>query len=44
MPVGLSVVASRFYDQHLLRVCEALGVPLMAEGGWDMKTMPGCKI
>ncbi|KAK5701677.1 hypothetical protein LTR97_004495 [Elasticomyces elasticus] len=44
MPIGLSVVSSRFYDQHLLKVCEALSEPLMAEGGWDAQTVPGSKI
>ncbi|MCJ1271071.1 hypothetical protein MMC22_010970 [Lobaria immixta] len=34
MPVGLSVVAGRYLDQHLLKICKVLSEPLMAEGGW----------
>ncbi|KAH7318108.1 amidase signature domain-containing protein [Stachybotrys elegans] len=34
MPIGLSLVASRFRDQHLLRVAMALVEPLVNKGGW----------
>ncbi|KAF2813644.1 amidase signature enzyme [Mytilinidion resinicola] len=37
MPIGISLVAGRFCDQHLLRISKALGKPLMAEGGWKVK-------
>jgi len=35
MPVGLSIIARRFSDQHLLSVAEVLAEPLMSEGGWQ---------
>jgi hypothetical protein len=38
MPVGLTAVAGRFRDQHLLKICDILTAPLMAEGGWKIKT------
>jgi Asp-tRNA(Asn)/Glu-tRNA(Gln) amidotransferase A subunit family amidase len=34
MPIGVSLVAPRFRDQHLLRMSKILGEVLMAEGGW----------
>lgn len=34
MPIGVSLVAGRFRDQHLLNVAKVLAEPLMAEGGW----------
>lgn len=34
MPIGISVVAGRHFDQHLLKVSRILSEPLMAEGGW----------
>jgi Asp-tRNA(Asn)/Glu-tRNA(Gln) amidotransferase A subunit family amidase len=34
LPVGLSVVASRYRDQYLLRVCREVGNVFEAEGGW----------
>ena len=34
MPVGVSLVASRYHDAHLLRLSRALGDVLMAGGGW----------
>ncbi|KAI0474143.1 amidase [Xylariaceae sp. FL0804] len=34
MPVGLSLVAPRYYDRHLLVVAEAVGKIFEAEGGW----------
>ncbi|KAH6705119.1 amidase signature domain-containing protein [Leptodontidium sp. MPI-SDFR-AT-0119] len=37
MPVGISVVAGRFCDQHLLMISKVLGEPLMAEGGWNLE-------
>ncbi len=33
MPIGVSLVAGRFRDQHLLRIGRLLSVPLMAKGG-----------
>ncbi|KAE8443105.1 hypothetical protein EG329_002349 [Mollisiaceae sp. DMI_Dod_QoI] len=39
MPIGISVVAPRFCDQHLLKISQALSEPLMAEGGWKMKKL-----
>lgn len=36
MPVGISLVAPRFSDQHLLRVSKILGDALIAEGGWKV--------
>ena len=34
MPIGLSAVASRYRDQHLLRVCREVGKIFESEGGW----------
>ncbi|KAF2637604.1 Asp-tRNA Asn/Glu-tRNA Gln amidotransferas-like protein subunit A [Massarina eburnea CBS 473.64] len=34
MPIGLSVVAARYRDQHLLRVSREVGKIFEAEGGW----------
>ncbi|KAK3681295.1 amidase signature domain-containing protein, partial [Podospora appendiculata] len=34
MPIGLSFVAGRLRDQHLLHIGKALSGPLMAGGGW----------
>ncbi|CAH0057652.1 unnamed protein product [Clonostachys solani] len=34
MPIGLSLVAPRFHDRHLLTVCKAVGTIFEAEGGW----------
>jgi Asp-tRNA(Asn)/Glu-tRNA(Gln) amidotransferase A subunit family amidase len=34
MPIGLSVVSSRYRDQHLLRVCREVGKIFESEGGW----------
>jgi len=36
MPVGISVIAGRFFDQHLLKISKVLSEPLMAEGGWKI--------
>lgn len=36
MPIGISLVAGRFREQHLLRVAKLLARPLMAEGGWQV--------
>lgn len=36
MPIGVSLVAARFRDQHLLKVAKVLAEPLMADGGWKM--------
>ncbi|KAK4147145.1 amidase signature domain-containing protein [Dichotomopilus funicola] len=35
MPVGLSLIACRNDDQHLLSVAKILSEPLMGEGGWQ---------
>jgi Asp-tRNA(Asn)/Glu-tRNA(Gln) amidotransferase A subunit family amidase len=32
MPVGLSIVAGRYFDQHLLSVTKVLSEPLISEG------------
>jgi Asp-tRNA(Asn)/Glu-tRNA(Gln) amidotransferase A subunit family amidase len=34
LPVGLSIVASRYRDQYLLRVCKEVGKIFEAGGGW----------
>ncbi|KAI1432861.1 amidase [Xylaria sp. CBS 124048] len=34
MPVGLSLVAPRYYDRHLLAVSKTVGAIFEAEGGW----------
>ncbi|KAI8406218.1 hypothetical protein FOFC_13687 [Fusarium oxysporum] len=38
MPVGLSLVAPRYRDRHLLEVGKAVGEIFEAEGGWETKT------
>lgn len=38
MPVGVSLVAGRGRDGHLLRVNRVLGEVLVAEGGWQPRT------
>ncbi|KAJ4362931.1 hypothetical protein N0V83_010048 [Neocucurbitaria cava] len=37
LPIGLSVVSSRYRDQHLLRVSREVGKIFEAEGGWTRK-------
>ena len=37
MPVGLSLIARRYCDQHLLSIAKILSGPLMSEGGWQEK-------
>ena len=37
MPIGISVVAGRFFDQELLKISKVLSGPLMAEGGWNIE-------
>ncbi|KAG6996783.1 Glutamyl-tRNA(Gln) amidotransferase subunit A [Fusarium oxysporum f. sp. conglutinans] len=37
MPVGLSLVAPRYRDRHLLEVGKAVGKIFEAEGGWETK-------
>ena len=37
MPVGVSIVAWRGRDGHLLRISRVLAEVLMAEGGWQSK-------
>ncbi|KAL1608467.1 hypothetical protein SLS60_003409 [Paraconiothyrium brasiliense] len=34
LPIGLSVVAGRYRDQYLLRVCTEIGRVFESEGGW----------
>ncbi|VUC35428.1 unnamed protein product [Clonostachys rosea] len=34
MPIGLSLVAPRFHDRHLLTVCKTVGPIFESEGGW----------
>ncbi|KAI1267482.1 amidase [Xylariaceae sp. FL1019] len=34
MPIGLSLVAPRYYDRHLLTVSKAVGEIFEADGGW----------
>jgi Asp-tRNA(Asn)/Glu-tRNA(Gln) amidotransferase A subunit family amidase len=34
MPIGLSLVAPRYRDQHLLKVSKAVGKIFSKEGGW----------
>lgn len=36
LPVGISLIAGRYQDLHLLRVAELLAGPLMDQGGWTM--------
>lgn len=38
MPIGISVLASRYFDRELLRICNVLSKPLMAEGDWRMES------
>lgn len=38
MPIGISVVTGRFFDQHLLEISKVLSEPLIAEGGWKIGT------
>ncbi|KAK3998076.1 amidase [Cladorrhinum sp. PSN332] len=37
MPIGISLVAGRFQDQHLLGIGKLLSGPLLGEGGWQCK-------
>lgn len=37
MPIGLSLIARRYCDQHLLSIAKILSGPLMSEGGWQEK-------
>ncbi|KAI3324634.1 amidase [Xylariaceae sp. AK1471] len=37
MPIGLSLVAPRYYDRHLLAVSKAVGRIFETEGGWERK-------
>jgi Asp-tRNA(Asn)/Glu-tRNA(Gln) amidotransferase A subunit family amidase len=34
MPVGVSLVAPRYHDRHLLAVSQKVGEIFEAEGGW----------
>ena len=40
MPVGLSIVAGRYKDRHLLRVTARLSEILIAEGDWKIVEPP----
>jgi amidase len=35
LPIGVSLVAPRYRDRHLLKVCKAVGPIFEAEGGWQ---------
>lgn len=39
MPVGISLVAPRYYDRHLLKVSEAVGAIFESEGGWRRREL-----
>ena len=39
MPIGISVVAGRFFDQELLKISKVLSGPLMAEVGWNIEKL-----
>ncbi|KAK4247278.1 amidase [Corynascus novoguineensis] len=39
MPIGISLVAGRFCDQHLLRIGKVISEPLMAKGGRQVERM-----
>ncbi|KAK8855834.1 amidase signature enzyme [Apiospora arundinis] len=41
MPIGLTLVAPRYHDRHLLTVAKAVGRIFEAEGGWDRKSSLG---
>jgi Asp-tRNA(Asn)/Glu-tRNA(Gln) amidotransferase A subunit family amidase len=34
MPIGVSLVAPRYHDRHLLAVGKTVGAVFEAEGGW----------
>lgn len=34
MPIGVSLVAPRYHDRHLLKVSGAVGEIFEAQGGW----------
>ena len=37
MPIGISLVAGRFFDEYLLRISKVLSEPLMDRGGWEIE-------
>ncbi|KAH8681859.1 amidase signature domain-containing protein [Xylariales sp. PMI_506] len=39
LPIGLSLVAPRYHDRHLLAVSKAVGEIFEAEGGWKRKNI-----
>lgn len=39
MPVGVSLVAARLRDRHLLKVSEAVGQLFEKEGGWNQRSV-----
>jgi Asp-tRNA(Asn)/Glu-tRNA(Gln) amidotransferase A subunit family amidase len=41
MPIGLTAIAPRFRDRHLLHVAKTVGPIFEAEGGWKRKTVEG---
>lgn len=41
LPIGLSVVAARYRDQHLLQVARELGPFFAARGDWQGQLFPG---
>ncbi|CAH0043789.1 unnamed protein product [Clonostachys solani] len=44
MPIGVSLVAPRFRDQHLLQVSKAIGDRLMAEGGCKPRVYSSARV
>ncbi|KAK7967055.1 uncharacterized protein PG986_001332 [Apiospora aurea] len=41
LPIGLTLVAPRYHDRHLLVVSKAVGEIFEAEGGWDRNSSMG---
>ncbi|KAK8066015.1 hypothetical protein PG997_012762 [Apiospora hydei] len=41
LPIGLTLVAPRYHDRHLLVVSKAVGEIFEAEGGWDRNSSLG---
>lgn len=37
MPIGLTLVAPRYRDRHLLKVSKAVGDIFETEGGWKSR-------
>ena len=36
MPIGISIITGRYFDQYLLKISEVISKPLMAEGDWNI--------